>query len=325
MLKTRFTEMFGLEYPVISAPMAMHSGGTLAAAVSKAGGLGSFGGVHVMAPGSWVTEQIEHIRSETDRAFAVGYITNFIPMFEDHFNAAIEARVPAIALSFGDPKPWAEKAKASGAKVICQVQTFEGAQAAVDAGTEVLVVQGNESGGHTGTMNLLPFLSRVADRYPDLPLLAAGGIADGRSLASVLAAGADGAWIGTAFLATREAVEVPDGHKQLIVESDGQDTVFSRSYDVASGLPWPDGVGHRVRRNRFTEQWEGRLEEIPANREKLQEEYIAAKQNFDPEVVDVAYGQGAGAVDAVRPAADVLRAICDDAERILRESSSSLA
>src|SRR5690606_3060619 len=120
--------------------------------------------------------------------------------------------------------PWVAKAREAGATVMCQVQSLSDAQIAVDAGADVLVAQGTEAGGHTGTRGVLPLLCAVLDRHPSIPTLAAGGIADGRSLAAVLAAGADGAWVGTAFLATEEAVEVHDVHKELIVASDGDDT-----------------------------------------------------------------------------------------------------
>ncbi|MGH9036386.1 MAG: nitronate monooxygenase, partial [Acidimicrobiia bacterium] len=239
MLRTRFTEMFGLPHPVMSAPMALHSGGTLAAAVSAAGGLGSFGGVHPAKGPEWIQAEIAAIRAATDRPFAVGFITAFLPLASQLFEAAMAERPPAVALSFGDPKPWLDQARAAGARVMCQVQNYEDAALAMDAGADVLVAQGTEAGGHTGTMSLLPFLAGVVARYPDVPVLAAGGIADGRTLAAALTAGADGAWLGTAFLATPEAVEVHDVHKQLIVESPGTDTVFTRAFDIVSGLPWP--------------------------------------------------------------------------------------
>jgi len=324
MLRTRITEMFGIGYPVMSAPMAMHSGGRLAAAVSKAGGLGSFGGIHSAKGPDWLRDEISHIRSETDKPFAVGFITPFLPMFEQHFQAALEERVPVVALSFGSPQPWLGKAKASGAKAICQVQSMGHAVAAVEGGADVLVAQGNEAGGHTGTMNLLPFLVSVIDGFPDAPVMAAGGIGGGRALAAVLAAGADGAWAGTAFLATPECVEIPEEHKRLIVESDGEDTVYTRAYDVLWGAPWPEGIAERGRRNRFTDEWTGREDQIVVRREELQARVQAAEKAFDLDDRAVLYGQSAGAVRAVRPAAEVLREMCDDAERILRERTSSL-
>ena len=150
MISTRFTQMFSLDYPLMSAPMAMHSGGHLAAAVSKAGALGSFGGVHQTKGPDWLRDEIAHIRSQTDRPFGVGFITAFIPMFPTLFDAAVEAKPNVIGFSFGSPGPYADKAKAAGAKVMCQVQSMSHAREAVAAGADILVAQGNEAGGHTG-------------------------------------------------------------------------------------------------------------------------------------------------------------------------------
>jgi nitronate monooxygenase len=324
MLVTRVTELFGIDYPVMSAPMAMHSGATLASAVSNAGGLGSFGAIHATKGPEWVTEEIANVRESTDKPFGVGFITAFLTAFEQHFEAALEARPPVIALSFGSPQPWLDRAKASGARVICQVQTLEHAREAVGAGADVLVAQGTEAGGHTGAMALLPFLVTVIESFPDVPVMAAGGISSERALAAALAAGADGAWVGTAFLATPECREIPEAHKQLIVESDGEDTILTRTYDILSGLPWPEGIAERVRRNRITEHWHQREDEIAANRERIQAQVQADEGNFDPAVRAVLYGQSAGAVPGIRPAADVLRQICNGAERVLRERQSLL-
>ncbi|GAA0614582.1 nitronate monooxygenase [Sporichthya brevicatena] len=325
MVTTRFTELFELDHPIMSAPMALHSGGSLAAAVSAAGGLGSFGGIHPARGPDWIEAEILRIRGATDRPFGVGFITAFLPMFGSLLDAALAGRPQVVAFSFGDPGPYVAQAKDAGATVMCQVQNLTDAQLAVDAGADILVAQGTEAGGHTGTRGLLPLLGAVLDRYPDIPVLAAGGITDGRSLAAVLAAGADGAWVGTAFLATDEAVEVHDVHKQLIVASDGDDTVWTRVYDIASGLPWPEGVGERVRRNAHVDRWTGRESELkPAPRpEGAPVENPFAKPP-DPATDAVLYGQGAHAVTAVRPAAEVLRSISGDAEALLRARTSTL-
>ena len=313
-------DMFDLTYPVMSAPMALHSGGTLAAAVSAAGGLGSFGGIHPSKGPDWMQAEVATIRARTDRPFAIGFITHILPFVEPLFEAALAERPAAVALSFGDPGPWIGRCKEAGARVICQVQTYEGADLAIVGGADMLVVQGTEAGGHTGTMSLLPLLAGVVDRYPDAAVLAAGGIADGRTLAAALTVGADGAWLGTAFLATPEAVEVHDIHKRLIIESDGGDTVFTRAYDIVSGLPWPDSIGERVRRNRFTDKWGEREAELRVSDSDMAE--ARAVNPFegppDPETGAVLYGQSARFVNEVRPAADVVRSISEDAEHILR-------
>jgi nitronate monooxygenase len=324
MITTRFTEMFGLTYPVMSAPMALHSGGTLAAAVSAGGGLGSFGGVHPMKGPDWIASEVATIRAATDKPFAVGFITPFLSFTGPLFEAVLAQRPAAVAFSFSDPAQYAADVRAAGARLVCQVQTLADAEQAVAAGADVLVAQGTEAGGHTGTMGLLPFLAAVVARYPDIPVLAAGGIGDGRTLAAVLTAGADGAWLGTAFLATPEAVEVHDVHKRLIVESDGSDTVFTRAYDIASGLPWPAPIGERVRRNRYTDEWAEREAELRASPPAPAGRANPFEDPPDPDTDAVLYGQGAGAVTAIRPAGEVLRGICDEAEAVLRARPSSL-
>ena len=296
----------------MSAPMAMHSGGTLAAAVSLAGGMGSFGAIHATQGPDWVRAQAELVRERTDRPYAIGFITPFLEFFEGHFRAAVDARPDAIALSFSDPGEWARRVKDAGIKLICQVQTFQDADLAVEAGADVLVAQGTEAGGHTGTMTMLPLLAGVAADHPDVPLLAAGGIANGATLAAALVAGADGAWLGTAFLATVEAIEIGDGHKAAIVESDGGDTVFTRAYDIASGQPWPAAIGERVRRDAFTDEWaecEADLRQHPDR---------AAPG------VPILYGQSARFVDAVRTAAEVVRNISEQADAALRTRCAAL-
>jgi nitronate monooxygenase len=315
-LRTRFTDLFGIDHPVMSAPMALHSGGTLAGAVTAAGGLGSFGGINPSGGPDWIREQVAIVRAATDGPFAVGYITAFLEYARPLLEATLEAGTTAVALSFGDPRPWIPVIRDAGAKVICQVQTPEAADVAVGEGADLVVVQGNEAGGHTGTLGLLPFLASVAERHPDVPLLAAGGIADGRTLAAAMVAGADGAWLGTAFLATPEAVEVDDDYRARIVASDGTDTVFTHVHDILSGLPWPAGIGERVQRDEITDRWGDREEELVARRAEV----AAELGRTSP----VRFGPSAALVPAVRPAADVVRSISADAEAVLRSRPGAL-
>jgi nitronate monooxygenase len=325
MIQTRFTEMFGLDYPVMGAPMALHSGSRLAAAVSNAGGLGAFGGINRTGP-EWVREQIQATRQETGRPFAVGYITHLLPVLGPMFDVAVEERVPAIAFSFADPSPYVTRAKEAGARIICQVQSLERAREAVAAGADILVAQGNEAGGHTGSMNLLPLLVNVIEAFPDTPVLAAGGITSGRSLAAVLAAGADGAWLGTALLATEECEQISDDYKNAIVASDGEDTIYTSVFDwITSNMsgmpPWPKGIGERVRREAFLDRWHGNDRELEASLQQATEEYTAVRATGGPALL---YGQGANRIDAIRPAAEVIRTTCEEAEHLLRTRPQSL-
>ncbi len=323
MLPTRFTDLLNLDYPVMSAPMSNHSGGQLAAAVSLAGGLGAFGGSNGFGL-VWFKEQIESIRAQTDRPFGIGFITQLIESNPENFEITLAERAPVVIFSFADPRPWLGRARDAGAITICQVQSPEAAQVALDAGAEVLLAQGNEAGGHTGEMNLLPLLVDLVERFPQVPVLAAGGITSGRALAGVLAAGAEGASLGTALLTTPEAVEVPTAFKEQILLSGGQDTVFTRFYDLLGDDPWPEGIAGRVYRNRLVRQWDGRDEEILARREELASDVAEARARHNPELASVYMGQGAGQVHAIRPAEEVVKDICQGAENILRDLSEKL-
>ena len=323
MLRTRFTDLLGLDYPVMSAPMSNHSGGQLAAAVSLAGGLGTFGGTNDFGP-EWLREQIAHVRSRTDRPFGVGFISQLIEYNTTNIEIALEERAPVFIFSFADPDPWVRRAKDAGAVTICQVQSLELARQSVDAGADVLLAQGNEAGGHTGEMNLLPLLVELVERYPNLPVLAAGGITTGRALAGALGAGAEGASLGTAMLTTPEAVEVPETFKERIILSDGQDSTFTRLYDLLGVRPWPEGIAGRVYRNRLVREWDGRDAEVLARREELASDVASGRAQGDTELSAVYMGQGAGHITAIRPAAEVLRDICEGAEKILREAAAKV-
>ncbi|HVG79985.1 MAG TPA: nitronate monooxygenase [Patescibacteria group bacterium] len=325
MLKTRLTEVCGLTRPIVLAPLASGAtSGHLASAVSEAGGLGLFGGIHAGGP-EWVREQIRFTRSHTSQPFGVGFITVQIPKFAENFAVCLQERVPFLAFSFGDPTSYVAQAKAAGAKVLCQVQTLEAARLAVAAGTDVLVAQGNEAGGHTGRLGTLPFLAQVLDLAGTTPVIASGGIASGRALAAVLAAGGEGAWLGTPLLATHEAIEVSERYKKCIVESDGQDTVYTEVYDIMYDLKFPPGIAGRARINRITQEWHGRESEVRQHRAEL----AAANPNRppidrDPEVHPIWMGQSAGSVPGIRTVAEVIENICGGAERLLRERTRAV-
>lgn len=326
MIRTRFTETFGVDAPIMSAPMAMVTGASLAGAVSAAGALGTFGGTNPLRDPQWLRDEVATIRRTTERPFGVGFITHFLTSTEDLFDAALESGPPVVVLSFAPTRPWIGRAHEAGARVICQVQTMELVRDALEEGADALLVQGHEAGGHTGTMGLLPFLSSALEVSGDTPVLAAGGVGGGRALAAVLAAGADGASLGTAFLASREATDVPDAYKACIVESNGEDTVFTTLYDDARGLQWPEPVGMRLRRTKHTDQWRGREGELKEHLAELHAELpeVLDFEHFDPEVTTLLYGQSAGSVNAVRPAAEIVRVICEDAAALLRHRLPSI-
>jgi nitronate monooxygenase len=325
MLKTSLTELFGLTRPIVLAPLAGGAtDGRLAAAVHAAGGLGLFGGIHRGGP-EWVREQIQFLRSHTHGPFGVGFITTQIPHFEPNFHVCIEERVPVLAFSFGDPTRYVVQAKEAGAKVLCQVQTPESARLALSVGTDVLVAQGNEAGGHTGRLGTLPFLVQVLDMAGRAPVIASGGIASGRALAAVLAAGGEGAWLGTPLLATHEAIGISEAHKKCILDSDGQDTVYTEVYDIINDANFPPGIAGRTRINRVTREWHGREVEVRQRRVELAAQYpMVPPAQRDPEVHPMWMGQSAGSIHGVRTVAEVIQDICDGAERLLRERARTV-
>jgi nitronate monooxygenase len=325
-IRTRFTETFGLDAPIMSAPMAVVTGATLAGAVSAAGALGTFGAANPAGGPQWLRDEVAAIRSHTDRPFGVGFITHFLTFNEESFNAALEAGPPVIVLSFAPTGPWIGRAHEAGARVVCQVQTMDLVRDALEEGADALLVQGHEAGGHTGTMGLLPFLARALEVSGDTPALAAGGVSSGRALAAVLAAGADGASLGTAFLASSEATDVPAFYKECIVESNGEDTVFTTLYDDASGVPWPRPVGMRLRRTKHTDQWQGREREAKEHLDELRAELpeVLDFEGIDPEVTTLLYGQSAASVNAVRSAAEIVHGLCDEAASLLRNRLPAL-
>jgi nitronate monooxygenase len=322
LLKTRITEKFGLKYPIMSAPMSLHSGGQLAGAVTQAGGLGLFGATNP-AGGDWLRNQIELARTKSDgRPFGLGFITHLIPAFPELFEVAIDARVPVIAFSFSDPSQWVSRAKDAGATVICQVQSIEGAAQAVTAGADLLVVQGNEAGGHTGTSNLMPLLVRVSRDYPDLPVLAAGGIAGGRGLAAVLAAGADGVWLGTAMIATPDCIEVSDSYKKKIIEARSEQTTYTKVFDILDELaygipPWPDGIAARVIANDLEKKWHGKEDSLRADAQEVLPLYQQAQAQKDITKIALFAGESVDFVNEIRSVSDVIEGLCREAEQIL--------
>ena len=321
MLYTRLCAMLGIDHPILNAPMSGTATGTLAAAVSNAGGFGMIGGTTGRGP-DWLRTEIAAARARTSRPFGVGFISSF-PNLDDLVQVALDARVAAINHSFADPTPYVAAAKAQGVLTFAQVQTVAGAQHAAAAGVDAIIAQGTEAGGHTGTAGTLALLPAVVDAVGDIPVLAAGGIADGRGLAAVLLLGAAGASLGTRFVASQEwgggAWE-----QQAVLAATADDTLRTALYDQLRGAPFPPGIADRVLRNPFNRTWEGRPAEIAARHADLQRELAAGAQAHDPAVVDISAGVAAGLIAALEPAAAIVRRIVAEAEHLLRHRAAAL-
>ena len=258
-LSTPFTRAFSLRHPIALAPMGGSAGGALTAAVSNGGGLGLLGG----GPGDprWLARELPVVADGTDKPWGVGFQSWAIDV--GTVQRALEHNPAAVMLSFGDPRPFAETVRQAGAALIIQVTDLDEARQALDLGADVIVAQGTESGGHGARRgrSTLPFVPAVVDLATPTPVLAAGGIADGRGVAAALALGAAGALLGTRFQATAEALVDPSISK-AIVEGRGEDTERSTVLDIARGSRWPSKYSGRTLSHPFLDEWRGREDEL---------------------------------------------------------------
>ena len=322
MLHTPLCDLLGIEHPIVSAPMAGTATADLVAAVSAAGGFGLLGGTSLGGP-EWLREQIRAVREQTDRPFGVGFISS-APGTADLMAVALEERVAAVSHSFADPTPWIEPAHRAGVKVLVQVQTVAQAVTAARAGADAIAAQGVEAGGHAGTTSAtLPLIPAVVDAVGTIPVLAAGGIADGRGLAAALMLGAAGVWMGTRFVASNEWAG-GEWAKARVVAASTDDAVQTRVYDLITGAPFPEWTADRVIRNPFVDAWQPREDEIPTHAAALRKQIEAAQSDGDTEVAAVRAGNVAGLIHTVEPAGEIVRRVAAEAERLLRERPAQI-
>ena len=216
-----------------------------------------------------------------------------------------------------DVKTYIARAHAAGCKVTFMAGGVPEAVRATESGADVIIAQGTEGGGHVGWQASLPLIPMVVDAVAPVPVLAAGGIADGRGLAAALSLGADGVLLGTRFLASVESPLHPN-FKQAILDSDGHDTLLSEIPDLAAGLVWP-GAMTRSRRNRFIERWAGREWALRQKRAEALADVLAARKRGDADEAPLSMGQDAGLIRDILPAGEIVRRIAEEAERILTE------
>lgn len=303
MFKNRITELFGIQYPIIQAGMIWCSGWQLAAAVSQAGGLGIIG-AGSMYP-EILRENIRKCKAATDRPFGVN-VPLLYPNIEEHMNIIREERVPVVFTSAGNPKTWTTFLKEGGAKVVHVIANTKFALKCEEAGVDALVAEGFEAGGHNGreettTLVLIPMIRKATA----LPLIAAGGIADGEGMMACFALGAEGVQMGTRFVASVES----SGHaafKQALIHSSEGDTK----------LMLKQLTPVRLLRNRFSEAVEA-AETRGATAEELKEllgRARAKKGMFegDMEEGELEIGQVAAAVRSIQPAGDIVRQVWEE-------------
>ncbi len=316
-LTTKLTELLGIRHPVLLAPMDLVSGGRLAAAVSTAGGLGLIGGGYGDA--EWLKRELD---SAGTARVGVGFITWSIARRPALLDMALERRPAAVMLSFGDPEPFVDRIKRAGAALICQVQAVAMARDAAAKGADVLVAQGTEAGGHGLTRGTMALVPAVVDAVGgDLPVAAAGGIADGRGLAASLMLGASGVLMGTRFYASEEAIGHPAA-KERIRRSSGDDTVRSIVFDISRRNVWPGPYTGRVLRNAHVDRWLGREVVLMQHVEEESLRYAAAREAGDYDIAAVIAGEAVDLIDDAPPAATIVERVVTEASRLLAAAAA---
>jgi len=317
-LRTPLCDLVRIEVPIIQAGMSVYTSPELVAAVSNAGGLGSLG--------AWrrsVDEldlDLAAIHERTDRPFAVNHV---VPDVDDAgFALALEARSAVVSFALDDPGDLVDRVHDAGSLVMHQVTTVGQAVRAADNGVDIIVAQGTEAGGYGGSVATLALVPQVVDAVSPVPVVAAGGIADGRGLAAALMLGAAGANIGSRFLASEEA-PIDRGWKDAILHAASEDFVQVDFWNDVNPIPGAVGYGTRLRmrRSEFIEQWEQRRDDVEREPEQVLAELASAMEEGRYSELVVVAGQSAGLIRAVAPAAEIVRSMVDEAERALKAAA----
>jgi nitronate monooxygenase len=318
-LATAFTEAVSVAHPVALAPMGDVAGGALAAAVSNGGGLGLVGAGRG-DDRRWLQRELSLVARSTSRPWGVGFQSWGLAV--ETLRSTLEHGPDAVMLSFGDPSPFVADVRDRGATLIIQVTDLDEARQALDVGADVIVAQGSEAGGHGGRRATLPFVPAVVDLVGPTPVLAAGGIADGRGVAAALMLGAAGALIGTRFQASIEALVHPSVTK-AILEGSGGDTERSRVLDIARRSAWPQRYTARTLRNGFLERWLDQEDALREDESAL-DDYSAAASRNDPDVLPIWAGEGIDLITHICSATDLVHILVAEAEEAVTRICSGI-
>lgn len=310
-IATPLTRKLGIVHPLLLAPMDYVSDARLTSAVTAAGGFGILGGGY--GDREWLVQELDRLGRSGTR-YGVGFITWSLAKQPHLLDIALERRPAAIFLSFGDVAPFARRIHDAGALLICQVQTLAMARKAIGDGADILVAQGTEAGGHGASRGLFTLLPEVVDAAGAVPVVAAGGIADGRGLAAALALGAAGALLGTRMYATEEAA-APAGAKQRVLAATGDDTQRSIVFDISRRNVWPPPFNGRCLKNSHLDKWLGREVDLMRVQDSEAARYAVARETHDFDVAAVIAGEASGLIHDIPRAADLI-------ERIMREAGA---
>ena len=317
-MRSQLCDFVGIEVPIIQAGMSIFTSPALAAAVSEAGALGSLGAWN--RPADQLRRELDELRELTDRPFAVNHV---VPDLDDEAFAATLEHAPAIvSFALDDAGDLIRRAHDAGSLVMQQITTVQQAQLAAEHGADIIVAQGGEAGGYGGVVSTLSLVPQVVDAVRPLPVVAAGGIADGRGIAAAVVLGAAGVNLGSRFLASTES-PVGDRWKKALTTYPSQDWIQSRFINVLN--PNPGTVGYRTSlrllRTDFVQRWEARVSEVAVDPGPALAELAEAVAAGDREDLLVVGGQSAGLIQRVEPAASIVRTLVAETQQALTEAA----
>ncbi len=321
MLRTPLCDVLGIEVPIILAPMGSATSAEFAAAVSNQGGLGGIGTLFRTTLA--IKRDIDSVRKLTNRPYAVNHIPQLLDA--DAFDFTLKARPAVISFALGDPGDLVRQAQDAGARVMQQVTTVGQAIQAAERGVDVIIAQGGEAGGYSGGVSTIVLVPQVVDAVSPIPVVAAGGIFDGRGIAAALVLGAVGVNLGTRFLASKEA-PIPDEWKQAIIAGKSEDTMKADVINDINPLPGTAGY-HTVLRSLhtpFLDEWSAKREEARRERERLRDQIVSTHQTGRPHETLLTAGQTAGGITEILPVAEIMRRLVSEAEAALSKHSGPI-
>jgi enoyl-[acyl-carrier protein] reductase II len=314
MRRTALCDLLGIEVPIILAPMGSATSAEFAAAVSNQGGLGGIGSLFRTTAA--VKRDIDKVRELTDRPYAINHVPQLLDA--EAFRHTLAVRPAVISFALGDPGDLVQQAHDAGSRVIVQVTTVAQAVQAAERGADVIIAQGGEAGGYGGNVGTMVLVPQVVDAVSPVPVVAAGGIFDGRGLAAALVLGAVGVNLGTRFLASKEA-PIPNEWKQSIIAARSEDTMKAEVLNDISPLPGAAGYNTVLRslHTPFLDDWTARPEEVRQNAERLRGLIVASHQEGRPQETLLTAGQTVGGINRILPVAEIMRSLVAEAEAAL--------
>jgi enoyl-[acyl-carrier protein] reductase II len=322
MLKTPLCDLLGIDVPIILAPMGTCTSGEFAAAVSNNGGLGGVGSLFRTAAA--IKRDIDVVRKLTSRPFALNHIPqNLVP---EAFDYALAVRPAVMSFALADPGDLARRARDVGSRIMIQITTVAQAVQAAERGADIIIAQGGEAGGYAGEVSTMALVPQVVDAVAPVPVVAAGGIFDGRGIAAALMLGAAGVNLGTRFIACRES-PAPDEWKQAIVAAKSEDVMRAEVLNDIIPLPGTAGFGTVLRsiHTEFLDRWSTHREEARREHERLKAEIISTTQAGRPHATLLTAGQTAGGIVDIPGVAELMRRLVAEAEDALARAPGLVA